>query len=173
VAARSSKPRERVFAKEGEAGLSIRRFLAEEIDYSPSAIYKYFGSKEDDRTTQGVFLRTASWSRLSAKIFPAGRFAPSPNAAGCVTTYIRHLRWSVRHHYFAAAFSNVQGAPVPVQNKGFGGKRFFENPYRARLRRPCSTFGARRPVTRAYSTRNSTLSGPRKIRMGGVPRWRI
>ena len=37
---------ERMFAKEGESGLSIRR-LAEEIDYSPSAIYKYFGSKEE------------------------------------------------------------------------------------------------------------------------------
>ena len=37
---------ERVFSVEGEAGLSIRR-LAEEIDYSPSAIYKYFGSKDE------------------------------------------------------------------------------------------------------------------------------
>ena len=37
---------ERVFAVEGEAGLSIRR-IADEIDYSPAAIYKYFGSKDE------------------------------------------------------------------------------------------------------------------------------
>ena len=37
---------ERVFAEEGYEGLSIRR-LAEEIDYSPSAIYKYFASKTE------------------------------------------------------------------------------------------------------------------------------
>ena len=37
---------ERVFAQEGEAGLSIRR-IADEIDYSPAAIYKYFNSKDD------------------------------------------------------------------------------------------------------------------------------
>ncbi len=35
---------ERVFGREGVAGLSIRR-LAEEINYSPAAIYKYFDSK--------------------------------------------------------------------------------------------------------------------------------
>lgn len=37
---------ERVFRTEGEEGLSIRR-LAEEVDYSPAAIYKYFGSKQE------------------------------------------------------------------------------------------------------------------------------
>lgn len=37
---------ERVFRDEGEDGLSIRR-LAEEVDYSPAAIYKYFGSKQE------------------------------------------------------------------------------------------------------------------------------
>lgn len=37
---------ERVFAEEGPSGLSMRR-LAERIDYSPAAIYKYFSSKHD------------------------------------------------------------------------------------------------------------------------------
>lgn len=36
---------EEIFAEEGEAGLSMRR-IAERIDYSPAAIYKYFDSKE-------------------------------------------------------------------------------------------------------------------------------
>jgi AcrR family transcriptional regulator len=36
---------ETIFASDGEAGISMRR-LAEAIDYSPAAIYKYFDSKE-------------------------------------------------------------------------------------------------------------------------------
>ena len=36
---------DRVFTRDGEAGLSIRK-LADEIDYSPGAIYKYFDSKQ-------------------------------------------------------------------------------------------------------------------------------
>lgn len=36
---------ERLFSREGGDGLSIRR-LAEDIDYSPAAIYKYFASKD-------------------------------------------------------------------------------------------------------------------------------
>ncbi|MCW5725350.1 MAG: TetR/AcrR family transcriptional regulator [Maricaulaceae bacterium] len=36
---------EAIFTREGEAGISMRR-LAEAIDYSPAAIYKYFDSKE-------------------------------------------------------------------------------------------------------------------------------
>ncbi|PHS26898.1 MAG: hypothetical protein COA84_05430 [Robiginitomaculum sp.] len=35
-----------IFSKDGEAGLSMRR-LAEAIDYSPAALYKYFASKDD------------------------------------------------------------------------------------------------------------------------------
>ncbi len=37
---------EDLFTKEGEQGISMRR-LAESIDYSPAAIYKYFSSKDD------------------------------------------------------------------------------------------------------------------------------
>ncbi|MGY6531254.1 TetR/AcrR family transcriptional regulator [Glycocaulis sp.] len=36
---------EAIFAEEGEAGISMRR-IAERIDYSPAALYKYFNSKE-------------------------------------------------------------------------------------------------------------------------------
>ena len=36
---------EAIFAEEGESGLSMRR-IAERIDYSPAALYKYFDSKE-------------------------------------------------------------------------------------------------------------------------------
>ncbi|VAV91909.1 Transcriptional regulator, AcrR family [hydrothermal vent metagenome] len=37
---------EKMFAREGELAVSMRR-LAEETDYSPAALYKYFGSKAD------------------------------------------------------------------------------------------------------------------------------
>lgn len=37
---------EAIFTSEGEAGISMRR-LAEAIDYSPAAIYKYFASKDE------------------------------------------------------------------------------------------------------------------------------
>ena len=46
VRARILSAAERVFAREGASGLSIRR-LAETIDYSPAAIYKYFSSKDE------------------------------------------------------------------------------------------------------------------------------
>lgn len=36
---------EAIFTEEGEAGISMRR-IAERIDYSPAALYKYFDSKE-------------------------------------------------------------------------------------------------------------------------------
>ena len=35
-----------IFTKEGETGVSMRR-LADAIDYSPAALYKYFASKDD------------------------------------------------------------------------------------------------------------------------------
>lgn len=35
-----------IFSKDGQDGLSMRR-LAESIDYSPAALYKYFASKEE------------------------------------------------------------------------------------------------------------------------------
>lgn len=37
---------EKMFAREGELAVSMRR-LAEETDYSPAALYKYFGSKAE------------------------------------------------------------------------------------------------------------------------------
>lgn len=37
---------EKIFLKEGEIAVSMRR-LAEETDYSPAALYKYFGSKRE------------------------------------------------------------------------------------------------------------------------------
>ncbi|MEZ6001245.1 TetR/AcrR family transcriptional regulator [Hyphomonas sp.] len=93
---------ERMFAKEGESGLSIRR-LAEEIDYSPSAIYKYFGSKEELLEE----LKDSFFERLLEQVDRVS--ATSMNfhdrARACVTTYVSTA--TARPHHYAAAFSSI------------------------------------------------------------------
>jgi AcrR family transcriptional regulator len=96
---------ERVFAKEGESGLSIRR-LADEIDYSPSAIYKYFGSK-DELIDE---LKEAFFERLLLKI-DSSSSADRPflqRAKACVATYVETA--VTRPFHYAAAFSSIQNA---------------------------------------------------------------
>ena len=98
---------ERVFAREGESGLSIRR-LAEEIDYSPSAIYKYFGSKEEllDELKESFFERLlAQVDRVSA-----ANMDFHDRARACVTTYVATA--VERPHHYAAAFSSI---PAPEE----------------------------------------------------------
>lgn len=100
---------ERVFAGEGEEGLSIRR-LAEEIDYSPAAIYKYFGSKEELIDE----LKEAFFERLLMRIDEIrGCEAPfAQRARDCVKIYIATAL--ERPHHYAAAFSSVD----PVHDGG-------------------------------------------------------
>lgn len=102
---------ERVFGREGEAGLSIRR-LADEIDYSPAAIYKYFESKQDLIDE----LRESFFARLLAEIDDLDKPARVPGAyrayaTACIMTYMR-VALDAPHHY-AAAFSGVTSAEVP------------------------------------------------------------
>ncbi len=96
---------ERVFAEDGEAGLSIRR-LADEIDYSPAAIYKYFGSK----TELVDELKEAFFERILAEVDRMRELAlPFPERARhCVGTYVRKAL--EKPHHYAAAFSGVQPA---------------------------------------------------------------
>ena len=101
---------ERVFASEGETGLSIRR-LAEEIDYSPSAIYKYFGSKEEliDELKEAFFERLlARVDRISCTDAPF-----SQRGRACVSTYIETAL--ERPHHYAAAFSGPLAADPDTQ----------------------------------------------------------
>ena len=94
---------ERVFAKEGAEGLSIRR-LAEEIDYSPSAIYKYFSSKTELLTV----LKEAFFEDLIAEIEMVKAREGQELAVcvrECITTYI--LTALKRPHHYAAAFSGT------------------------------------------------------------------
>ena len=98
---------ERVFAQEGESGLSIRR-LAEEIDYSPSAIYKYFGSKEELLEE----LKNSFFERLLAQVDHGLACNPEfhDRARACVTTYVATA--IARPHHYAAAFSSI---PTPEE----------------------------------------------------------
>lgn len=95
---------ERVFAAEGEAGLSIRR-LADAIDYSPSAIYKYFGSKEELIEE----LKEAFFGRLMASMDQAA-FQALPfdqRTRRCFMSYIEVA--TERPHHYLAAFSSSAG----------------------------------------------------------------
>lgn len=100
---------ERVFSVEGEAGLSIRR-LAEEIDYSPSAIYKYFGSKEElvDELKEAFFgrlMQNVDRVALQALTF-------DQRIRRCFKTYVDVA--VERPHHYLAAFSSL-GASSPAQ----------------------------------------------------------
>ena len=106
---------ERVFAEEGEAGLSIRR-LADEIDYSPAAIYKYFGSKEEliDELKETFFARLLQ--RVEERVADEKPFAE--RARECVQTYVETAL--ERPHHYAAAFSGIvvvpDGKNIPPKN---------------------------------------------------------
>jgi AcrR family transcriptional regulator len=111
---------EKVFREEGEAGLSIRR-LADEINYSPAAIYKYFGSKAElvEELKQAFFERFNT--RLAAVMTGDRPFMDT--AVGGVEAYV--LTAIERPHHYTAAFSGEapqEMAPhaSPEREQAFG-----------------------------------------------------
>lgn len=112
---------ENAFAKDGEAGLSIRQ-LAETIDYSPAAIYKYFNSKEELMDE----LKEAFFARLLEALDELERDGDGQDA------YMRHLRKGLmtymcvaleKPHHYAAAFAGLGGEAQKVPIKGDGSKK--------------------------------------------------
>ena len=99
---------ERVFAQEGEAGLSIRR-IADEIDYSPAAIYKYFESK-DELVSE---LKEAFFGRILVSVHTIiGEETSFPvRARRCVSGYVR-TALEKPHHYVAAFAGQVPESSV-------------------------------------------------------------
>lgn len=98
---------ERVFAAEGEAGLSIRR-LADEINYSPAAIYKYFDSKSAlvEELKQAFFER---FLRRMEKVLNSQKpfiDCAREGLAAYVQTAIE------RPHHYVAAFSGEAPAEL-------------------------------------------------------------
>lgn len=105
---------ERVFAEEGESGLSIRR-LADAIDYSPSAIYKYFGSKDEliDELKEAFFGRLmACMDRAAFQSLPFEQ-----RIRRCFMTYVE-VATERPHHYLAAFSSSGDGSAAEPRLQG-------------------------------------------------------
>lgn len=98
---------ERVFSKGGADGLSIRG-LAEQIDYSPAAIYKYFGSKEEllDELKEAFFQRILD----QVDLVQQADLPFEARARGCILTYIYTALERPQH--YLAAFSDAAVEPA-------------------------------------------------------------
>ncbi len=109
---------ESVFADEGVDGLSIRR-IAEAIDYSPAAIYKYFSSKEEllDELKEAFFAQLID----NASLLEDENESFHDRARLCLETYVR-TALNKSHHY-AAAFSGVIDMPVEHNPEFFERKK--------------------------------------------------
>ncbi|MEL6412489.1 MAG: helix-turn-helix domain-containing protein [Pseudomonadota bacterium] len=119
IRARILAAAERVFAREGADGLSIRR-LAETIDYSPAAIYKYFKSKDElvDELKETFFeLILQTVHRIVDKTTPF-----SERSRDCVATYVQ-IAIEKPYHY-AAAFAGESNTVAPVDGEpGFAASK--------------------------------------------------
>lgn len=93
---------EAVFVDEGAEGVSIRR-IADAIDYSPAAIYKYFASKEEllDELKEAFFAEILQKERILED--HPGSF--QERARLCLETYIQTAVSKSRH--YAAAFAGI------------------------------------------------------------------
>ncbi|MEM1147360.1 MAG: TetR/AcrR family transcriptional regulator [Pseudomonadota bacterium] len=112
IRARILTAAERVFAREGADGLSIRR-LAENIDYSPAAIYKYFKSKDElvDELKESFFeLLLENVHRIADRSTP---FAE--RARDCVATYVQIA--TEKPYHYAAAFTGQALTSGPVDSE--------------------------------------------------------
>lgn len=104
---------ERVFAEEGESGLSIRR-LADEVDYSPAAIYRYFSSK-DELVDE---LKEAFFERILAILDESQRSDKSfgQRARQCICGYV--IAALEKPHHYAAAFAGTeQAGPIDLSGR--------------------------------------------------------
>ncbi len=107
---------EKIFAREGELAVSMRR-LAEETDYSPAALYKYFGSKSD------VFnaVRESFFERLVARMDQASKAHSKANAAAhCRNAAQTYIEIALENPgTYLMAYSNWSDA-LPVEEHVFG-----------------------------------------------------
>lgn len=103
------KAAEHMFARDGEAALSIRK-LAKGIDYSPGAIYKYFESKQDlvDALKEAFF--EVLLARL--EVFD-GRAEDYPAYAhGFLNIYVQAAL--EKPHHYTAAFMGICDPDAPL-----------------------------------------------------------
>lgn len=105
---------ERVFAEDGLEGLSIRR-LADEVDYSPSAIYKYFASK----TELVSCLKEAFFERLILRIDSVMAEGEKPfeeRVKSAIQSYIDTAL--EKPHHYVAAFSGTDMSSPDIAEDG-------------------------------------------------------
>ena len=110
IRARILSAAETVFAEEGADGLSIRR-LAENIDYSPAAIYKYFSSKDElvEELKESFFeILLQNVNRIADTSTPF-----EERARECVSTYVRVA--TEKPYHYAAAFAGESSGTGPVE----------------------------------------------------------
>jgi|TARA_R100000455_G_C6263896_1_gene119165 AcrR family transcriptional regulator len=102
---------ETIFAADGESGISMRR-LAEAIDYSPAAIYKYFDSKE------ALFaeMRELFFERLIRRMDEAAEEGGPVHVLceRCGRAYIETALEEPKHYLMA--FSNWDKENAPDEN---------------------------------------------------------
>ena len=100
---------ETIFTDEGEEGISMRR-LAEAIDYSPAAIYKYFASKDELFTA----IREMFFERLMTRIKEAmgEGGAVAPLCARCIRAYIETGMEEPNHYKMAFSPSVTSNSHV-------------------------------------------------------------
>ena len=93
---------ETIFTSEGEEGISMRR-LAEAIDYSPAAIYKYFSSKDDLFSSMRELFFERLLSRIHEAMNEGGETASL--CARCMRTYIETGLEEPNHYMMAFSSS--------------------------------------------------------------------
>lgn len=103
---------EHVFAEHGAEGLSIRR-LAKEIDYSPAAIYKYFGSKDEliDELKEAFFQKILD----ADEAFQDTSADFSERSRICLQMYVS-IALEKPHHYAAAFSGTAELSQVEASN---------------------------------------------------------
>lgn len=104
---------ESIFTSEGEEGISMRR-LAEAIDYSPAAIYKYFASKDDLFTAIREMFFERLMSRIKEAMGEGGEVAPL--CARCIRAYIE-TGMEEPNHYMMAFSPSVTSRPHVHEEK--------------------------------------------------------
>lgn len=113
---------ETIFTEEGEAGLSMRR-IAERIDYSPAALYKYFDSKE------ALFreIRESFFERLHDRMKAVSeKVEDGPIlGSGCVRAYVETGLEQPGH--YKLAFSSFPGIDdYPEETYAYAAAEFLD-----------------------------------------------
>lgn len=99
---------EAIFTEEGEQGISMRR-IAERIDYSPAALYKYFDSK------QALFdeIREQFFARLLTRMQAVGPSAGPPINAEQLRAYVETGLEQPAHYKLAFSGGFSEDMPRP------------------------------------------------------------